>query len=590
MSGTATIPGTCDLVRAAPRKRLKVVIAEDDRADRMILVAMLRSQNCDVVESKNGAEAVVLYQLHQPDCVILDCEMPVMDGFESARRIKAISGARFVPIIFVTNTLSDARIAKCVEAGGDDFLSKPLRPTVLEAKMAAMVRISRLNDRIIAQNDELNRHGARVRREQEVARDLFKRLVRTGNLDAPNIKYLLAPAEVFHGDLLLAAWRPNGAQNALIGDFAGHGLPAATGTLSVAEIFYSMTERGFSILDIAREINRRLKAVMPAGLFLAACLIELDAVGGALTVLNAGVPDGMIVRPRAGAVASFRSLQPPLGILDDTALNLETETVSIKDGDRIYFFSDGLPEASNRAGEMFGMDRIAAILTAQEDPERAFEALIEAVTAFGESQAQADDQTLIELRADAAIQGKRRSPRGLGPGVRPSTHWTVELELHADAIQSTDPLPLLGRLVTDLQGFEGQKETLFLVLAELVSNAIDHGVLGLSSNLKGEPDGFEKYFTARAAALAKLKSGSVKIKLDHVTVEGGGLLTISIKDSGKGFDYSSLKAIAECSLTAPSGRGIALVASICRSVAFRGAGNEVVAEFQWQRDPEVHLP
>jgi hypothetical protein len=91
-------------------------------------------------------------------------------------------------------------------------------------------------------------------------------------LQAPHIQYLLSLMALFSGDVLLAAPTLSGGLQVMLGDFTGHGLPAAIGAIPVSDIFYAMTAKGFSIGDIVAELNQKLRTILPTGLFCAACL------------------------------------------------------------------------------------------------------------------------------------------------------------------------------------------------------------------------------------------------------------------------------------------------------------------------------
>jgi CheY-like chemotaxis protein len=101
---------------------LTILIAEDSAADRMLLSSIVRRQGHQVLTAANGAEAVV-FRLQCPQLVLMDAMMPVMDGFEAARQIKALAGETLVPIIFLTSLSESEALARCLEAGGDDFLA-----------------------------------------------------------------------------------------------------------------------------------------------------------------------------------------------------------------------------------------------------------------------------------------------------------------------------------------------------------------------------------------------------------------------------------------------------------------------------------
>ena len=87
---------------------IKVLLADDNDSDRMILSSILRRQGHVVVQAANGQEAVDLYSEHQPHMVLMDALMPKLDGFEAARAIKRLAGEDLIPIIFLTS-LKDSK-------------------------------------------------------------------------------------------------------------------------------------------------------------------------------------------------------------------------------------------------------------------------------------------------------------------------------------------------------------------------------------------------------------------------------------------------------------------------------------------------
>jgi len=138
---------------------LVILIAEDSAADRMLLSTIVSRQGHRVLAAANGQEAVELFELEHPQLVLMDALMPVMDGFEAARRIKVIAGESLVPIIFLTSLTESEALARCLEAGGDDFLAKPYNRVILEAKIKAMDRLRRLQSVVLEQRDLIAKHN-----------------------------------------------------------------------------------------------------------------------------------------------------------------------------------------------------------------------------------------------------------------------------------------------------------------------------------------------------------------------------------------------------------------------------------------------
>mgnify|MGYP001038242713 FL=1 len=242
-----------------PDSTLTVLIAEDGAADRLLLARIVSKQGHAVITAENGEQAVALFAEQRPQVVLLDALMPVMDGFEAARRIKALAGETLVPIIFLTSLSEEEALVRCLEAGGDDFLAKPYSPVILGAKIKAMDRLRRLQATVLEQRDQITRHHHHLLNEQRVAKAVFDKVAHAGCLSAPNIRYLQSPYALFNGDLLLAAFTPSGDMHVMLGDFTGHGLPAAVGAMPLAEVFYGMTAKGYGLAETLREMNAKLK-------------------------------------------------------------------------------------------------------------------------------------------------------------------------------------------------------------------------------------------------------------------------------------------------------------------------------------------
>lgn len=117
---------------------LRILVADDSPSIRQILLALLGRQGHQVFAAEDGQQALDLFQRHQPDLLLLDIMMPVLDGMEVARRIRAEKLDRWVPIIFLSALDRRENLVAGLEAGGDDFLAKPLDFALLDARIRSM--------------------------------------------------------------------------------------------------------------------------------------------------------------------------------------------------------------------------------------------------------------------------------------------------------------------------------------------------------------------------------------------------------------------------------------------------------------------
>lgn len=558
--------------------RTRILIAEDSNSDRLLLKSILEQQGHDVVVASDGRQAIDVYQKTQPGIILLDALMPNMDGFEAAEKIRQLAGEEFIPIIFLTSLQEADSLAACLDAGGDDFLSKPYNSVILGAKINAFVRMREMHRVLQHQRDQISAHNERLLREQEVAKKVFDKVAHAGCLDAPNIQYSLSPTAVFNGDVALAGVSPAGDLVVLLGDFTGHGLDAAIGAMPLAQSFYSMLEKGFSLQDIIREINVKLHEVLPTGVFCCALVADIDFHNGVLKVWNGGLPDGVIYHSASKQLTHLKSRHLPFGIRDNHDFNDSFETYEIFPGDRLFMWSDGILEAQNDNEEMFGEKRVLDVFSRNKIPELLFDEVNFAVNSFICESGAGDDVSLISVEIVEPNAFTVEVPKFNGGQQTGPKDWSLHYELRPDTLRDFDPLPLLLHSLMQVPFLRSFGSQIYTVMAELYTNALEHGLLKLDSSLKDSSEGFDEYYLLRELRLRSLHEGVIAIRLDYLGSSTGGHLTIEVEDSGEGFDYQSTVDRANADY---SGRGISLLRSICESVQYLEHGNRVVTSFTW---------
>ncbi len=568
-------------------KRGTALVIDDKASNRMLLKTLLIKEGFQVIAAENGEQGVEKFEQEGADIVFMDVMMPVLDGYEATRRIKALAGDEFVPVIFVTVLTDKSALAQCIEAGGDDVLGKPLEPTVLRAKTLAAERTRDLYRRIQEQNRELNTLHSQLQREQEIAERIFTAAVTEPNVALESIRTLLRPATTFNGDLLLTAQRPSGELNILLGDFTGHGLAAAVGALPVSEAFRAMTEKGFAATDIIKELNDKLVTLLPTGMFMAACFLTVDTVHRSVAVWNGGMPEVLVLDQLGTIRDCLGSSHHPLGITKKIGPALRLERMEVESGDHILLLSDGVLDARNPAGDMFGKHRLEREVQEAGSGKAVFAALAQALEDFCRGRAQDDDITLVDIPCRPELTARLRNDVLQGPqpraqGVAGSWRWA--LELHGPWLQAVDPVPFAIAQLREFLDLNEHREAIYTVMVELFSNALDHGVLKLDSALKSSPEGFAHYYAEREKRLMALREGRVRIELTHLPLDPGGRLTIRLEDSGEGFDYDAVCRNSISNLADNSGfagRGIPLLKSLCQSLRYEASGNSVEAVYAW---------
>lgn len=132
----------------------KILVVDDHPQNVRLLDAVLTPHGYAVIHATSGAEALATVEEHVPDLVLLDVEMPGMNGYEVCRRLREDEGTAFLPVVMVTSHASEVR-ADALEAGADDFITKPFNHQELLARLRSLLRIKRYHDTIEAQAAEL---------------------------------------------------------------------------------------------------------------------------------------------------------------------------------------------------------------------------------------------------------------------------------------------------------------------------------------------------------------------------------------------------------------------------------------------------
>ncbi|MES2662702.1 MAG: fused response regulator/phosphatase [Pseudomonadota bacterium] len=568
---------------------LRILVADDNDSDRLILSRIVKSQGNDVRTAVNGQEAIDLFKEWHPDIVLMDALMPEVDGFQAAKEIRILSGEDIIPIIFLTSLRDTESLAQCLEAGGTDFLSKPYNRTILEAKINAFGRLRRLQQTVKAQRDRLEMHHGHLLREQEAAKRVFDNIAHPGCIASNNIKYLLSPMAVFNGDMVLAAKKPDGGIYVMLGDFTGHGLPAAIGAMPASEIFYGMAVKGFSAPEILREINKKLERILPKGFFCCLGFVDFCFDRGIIQVWNGGLPDIFLYRKLERDIVKISSKNLPIGILTSEKFRTQFDVYEIRSGDRVFLWSDGIHEAKNANDEMFGTHDLEKVFFESEIPQNLFENILDSVKNFTGGRDQDDDYTIIEITCvdqnseafeenlDTKLDAEQKSrPKNAGP-----LDWSLSYQLRPQTLKQFDPLPLLTHIILEVPGLKPYSGRIYTLLAELYSNALEHGVLDIQSVMKNSAKGFAEYYQMREERLQSLNNGTITFYLEHIPTEQGGVLTIRIEDTGKGFDYKAMKNSEDKKNKSYCGRGIPLIASLTQELQYFAPGNIVEAKFTW---------
>jgi adenylate cyclase len=157
----------------------RILIVDDNEANRDILATRLTTQGYALCEAADGEEAIAAAKMHLPDLILLDVMMPKIDGIEVCRRLKSDDALPFMPIILVTSKADTKDIVVGLEAGADEYLTKPVDHAALVARVRSVLRLKALQDRVVAQAADLTNWNHTL--EQRVAEQVAE-IERAGRL------------------------------------------------------------------------------------------------------------------------------------------------------------------------------------------------------------------------------------------------------------------------------------------------------------------------------------------------------------------------------------------------------------------------
>lgn len=148
---------------------MTVLVVDDDAAVRGHVSSLIDSFGHRVIEAGDAEWALSMFTKHRPDVVLSDIDMPERDGLWLLRQVREAEAGQWTPVVFLSSLSRAEQLAEGIDAGADDYLTKPVHPRVLEAKLRALRRMRAMQQRLVALSQQLEQSNERLQRE--VARD-----------------------------------------------------------------------------------------------------------------------------------------------------------------------------------------------------------------------------------------------------------------------------------------------------------------------------------------------------------------------------------------------------------------------------------
>jgi two-component system, HptB-dependent secretion and biofilm response regulator len=385
-----------DPVLRAPQLSCRVLVVDDTATNRQILAHFLKKLGHTVELAVDGVDAVNKFAAGTYDLVIMDVMMPEMDGYEATRRIKAMCGEHWVPVVFLSALDKDENLVAGLDAGGDDYLAKPVNFVVLDAKLRSLTRTLALRRELEETRRSLQAYHDEREAENGLAAEILEQIMQRPGLSDPGLHYWISSAGSFSGDIIAATVAINNRFYVLLADATGHGLAAAISVLPLLTQFYDSAGAGVPLGRIIYRINTQLCATLPVGRFIAAAFVCVDRQSVASEIWLGGMPSALVIDAAGKVIETIAANNLPLGIdaIDPAGAPIEALHCQHAPGAQLVLYSDGLIEAQNAAGELFGLERLATALASVPAAAR-IDAVKDAVNQHLGTQSAHDDLSLL---------------------------------------------------------------------------------------------------------------------------------------------------------------------------------------------------
>lgn len=352
----------------------QVLVVDDSRAQRRILALSLQRWGYEVTEAGSAEEALRLCGDRPYDIVLSDWMMPGMNGLEFCRAFRALPHDTYGYFVLLTSKSEKAEIASGLDGGADDFLTKPVNPDELHARLRAGERILGMQRELVEKNrligttlDELRRIYDSLDRDLIEARKLQQTLVRERYRDfgTGSAAILLHPSGHVGGDL--AGFFEISARRIAVYsiDVSGHGVASAMMTARLAGMLSGSTPDQNIVLTggidgnrgawppemVAWRFNRLMLDDMRVDQYFTMAYAEIDLVSGKAMLVQAGHPHPLLIR-REGGVEQVGNGGMPIGLLPGIAF--ERIELQLRPGDRLFLVSDGVTECPDATGRELG--------------------------------------------------------------------------------------------------------------------------------------------------------------------------------------------------------------------------------------------
>jgi len=357
-----------------PPRPANILVVDDVAANLQVLTGMLKDRGYKARPVPSGKLALVAARKDPPDLILLDINMPEMNGYEVCQVLKADAQLRGIPVIFISALNENLDKVRAFATGGVDYLTKPFQMEELHARVETHLKLRRLQTELEETNGRLAKANTRMSRDLKAAAKIQGTFLprELPSIPGLNFTWRYQPCDELAGDGLNIVVLGEGKVGLYILDVSGHGVASALLSVTMSRLLSPPSDPS-SILtrmgsagvratappaEVADHLNRLFPFDPATEQFATLVYGVLDSATGEFRYVSAGHPGPVHLRSGLEPVI-LPSQGSPIGLADDP---YDERSLLLGAGDRLYLYSDGVPEAMDPAGKPFGDARVLAVL------------------------------------------------------------------------------------------------------------------------------------------------------------------------------------------------------------------------------------
>jgi len=387
-----------------------ILVVDDTPANLQVLAGMLKERGYKVRPAPSGKLALLAARRDPPDLILLDINMPEMNGYEVCEHLKADENLKSIPVIFISALTEPLDKVKAFALGGVDYLTKPFQMEELHARVETHLKIRSLQIELERTNEQLVKANGRMSRDLRAAARIQETFLprELPRVPGADFAWIYRPCDELAGDGLNVIPLGDGKVGLFVLDVSGHGVASALLSVTLSRLLSPPSEPSSILIrdgDIRERSNIRPPAEVAAHLnrlfpfgptseqFATMVYGILDAATGEFRYVSAGHP-GPVHLPSGADPVILNGRGSLIGLAEDA---YEERSVRLGPGDRLYLYSDGVPEAMDPSGRQFGDARLLeAIGRGRSGPlEESIAALLEEVGRWQGSGRPQDDISVL---------------------------------------------------------------------------------------------------------------------------------------------------------------------------------------------------